>query len=190
MEKIASMASLRRQIKSFGVAWYYAWYYRLHMRHLLLIFIGLIVAAGFVYFVGYDHVFKNAERKTRTEYEKNAASDAVQVKNNLVGMWQGVEDPKFTTEIRNDGVVIDRYEGRSPDLQGLWMVFTKEIPDATYTDLIEEGAVYLSVTMSEGEKHYFRITKADGNALDLVYLDREGTLSPKRGETLSFKRMK
>lgn len=152
------------------------------MRHLLLILIGLIVAAGLGYFVGYDHGFENATGEfIAGDQEQDAPGNAAQAMANIIGMWQSIDDPKFTREIRNDGVVIDRYEGSSPDdTDGLWMVFTKEIPDAAYAGTIEEGAVYLSIAMSESEKLYFKIVKADGNALELVFLD---------GSVLSFKRI-
>lgn len=152
------------------------------MQHLFTILLGLIVAAGLGYFVGYDHGFENATVGFTSEnMEKDTAGDAAQAMANIIGMWQSSDDPKFIREIRNDGVVIDRYEGSSPDdTDGLWMVFTKEIPDAAYTGTIEEGAIYLSIAMSESEKLYFKIAKADGNALELVYLEGNGMLSFQR----------
>jgi len=145
------------------------------MKHLLLILIGLVVAGGLGYFVGYDHGFENAAAPT-SAFENAAVSDAAATMANVIGMWQSTEDPNFTREIRNDGVVTDRYAGQE-DSDGLWMVFTKDIPDTSFTGPIEEGAVYLSMAMSEDEKYYFKVTNADGQHLDLVYLDRGGLLS-------------
>jgi hypothetical protein len=151
------------------------------MQHLLLILIGLVVTAGIGYFVGYDHGYeKVATAAPESAFETATVSDAADAMARVIGKWQSNEDPKFIREIRNDGVVVDRYEGQD-DSEGLWMVFTKEIPDASFTAPIEEGVVYLSIAMGEDEKYYFKVTKADGATLELGYLDR--------GSTLSFSRM-
>lgn len=109
-------------------------------------------------------------------YEDATLSDAAAAMGNIIGSWRSDDDAAFTRDIRNDGTVVDRYEGVE-DSEGLWMVFTKEIPDTAFTGIIEEGAVYLSLAMSEDEKLYFKIVKADGESLELIYLDRGGALS-------------
>ena len=141
------------------------------MRHLFLILIGLVLSAGLGYFIGYDHGFESQVASTPTA----SISQAATVMSEIIGRWQSTEDPKFTREILNDGSVIDRYEGE-PDSKGLWMVFTKDIPDTAFTGTLEEGAVYLSLSMSEDEKLYFKILNT-GNTLELNYLDRGNTLS-------------
>ncbi len=145
------------------------------MRHLVLILIGLVVAGGLGYFIGYDHGFENSAVPAST-FEKGSVSDAASTMANVIGLWRSNNDSKFTREIRNDGVVADRYEGQA-DSDGLWMVFTKDIPDTSFTGSLEDGAVYLSVAMGEDEKYYFKVSKADGQSLELVYLDRGGVLS-------------
>jgi hypothetical protein len=151
------------------------------MRHLILILVGLIAAAGLGYFVGFDHGFENgASAQARTP--ESAVTSAAQMMSNIVGMWQSTEDPRFTREIRNDGIAIDAYAGASTTSQGHWMVFTKEIPDTSFTGALEDGATYFSFSIDASEKLYFKILKADADSLDLVYLDR--------GNTLSFKRVK
>lgn len=149
--------------------------YYIRMHHLLLVLAGLVVAGGLGYFVGYDHGFENSAVPT-SKFENASVSDAAATMANVIGMWQSSDDPRFTREIRNDGVVVDRYEGEE-DSDGLWMVFTKEIPDTSFTGTIEAGAVYLSIAMSEDEKYYFQVMNADGQKLDLLYLDRGGVLS-------------
>lgn len=141
------------------------------MRHLLLILLGLILAAGIGYFVGYDHGSDNAVPAE----EMNIISTAAGTMANIIGKWQSTEDPKFIREILNDGSVIDRYEAEEDS--GLWMVFTKEIPDSAFTGTMEDGAVYLSIAMSEDEKYYFQVTKVDAQSLELIYIDRGGVLS-------------
>lgn len=154
------------------------------MRHLILILIGLALASGGAYFVGYDHGFKKAATTQELSvYDQSAVGDAARTMANIVGMWQSTEDPKFTREIRNDGVAVDRYNGES-GAEGLWMVFTKEIPDQSFEGAIEDGAVYLSIALGEDEKYYFKVIKADGKSLELVYLDRGGVLSFSRISSL------
>lgn len=145
------------------------------MQHLLLILIGLVVAAGLGYFVGFDHGFERAA-VSQPETATHSASSAATAMANIIGVWQSTDDPKFIREMRNDGSVIDRYESEE-DADGLWMIFTKDIPDTSFTGTYEEGAVYLSIAMGEDEKYYFKVARADGDSLDLVYLDRGGVLS-------------
>lgn len=145
------------------------------MRHMLLILAGLVIVSGIGYFVGFDHGFERSA-PAPSAYEEATLSDAASVMANIVGLWRSDDDPKFTREIRNDGTVVDRYEGGA-DSDGLWMVFTREIPDTSFAGTIEEGAVYLSLAMSEEEKYYFKVVKADGPSLSLIYLDRGGALS-------------
>lgn len=147
------------------------------MRHLFLILVGLIVVSGVGYFVGYDHGFENAAMENAPLVEEtNTVTNAAEAMSRIVGMWQSTDDPKFTREIRNDGVIIDSYAGEVSS-DGLWMIFSREIPDAAFTGTIEEGAVYLSMGMNETEKLYFKILKADNASLQLLYLDRGNLLS-------------
>jgi hypothetical protein len=146
------------------------------MQNLLMALIGIVLASGVGYFVGFDHGFDRAADQVAVPYDQTTLSDAATVMSNIVGVWQSNDDGNFTREIRNDGTVVDRYDG-GEDSDGLWMVFTKEIPDTAFTGTIEDGAVYLSLAMSEDEKLYFKIAKTDRDALELIYLDRGNTLS-------------
>jgi len=147
------------------------------MQQLLLILGGIILASGIGYFVGFDHGF---ERSTVTPvpsaYEDATLSDGATVMSNIVGKWQSDEDSKFIREIRNDGTVVDQYEGEA-DSDGLWMVFTKEIPDTAFDGTMEDDAVYLSLAMSEEERLYFKVIQVDGDSLELIYLGRGNVLS-------------
>ena len=147
------------------------------MQHMLLILAGLVIAAGLGYFVGYDHGFeKMAVAPEESAFEASTVSSAADVMARVIGNWQSTEDPAFTREIRNDGVVVDRYEGAA-DAEGFWMVFTKEIPNESFAGELEDGAVYLSLSMGEDEKYHFKVTEASGDSLELIYLDRGGALS-------------
>jgi hypothetical protein len=147
------------------------------MQHMLLILAGLVVAAGLGYFVGYDHGFeKVTAAPAGSAFEVSTVSSAADVMARIIGNWQSMEDPAFTREIRNDGVVVDRYTGTAGE-EGFWMVFTKEIPNESFTGELEDGAVYLALSMGEEEKYYFKVTEASGDSLELIYLDRGGALS-------------
>lgn len=147
------------------------------MQQMLLILGGIVLASGIGYFVGFDHGFeRSAAAPASSVYADATVSDAATVMGNIIGSWRSDDDAAFIRDIRNDGTVVDRYEG-GEDSEGLWMVFTKEIPDTAFIGVIEEGAVYLSLAMSEDEKLYFKVTEADGESLELIYLDRGGKLS-------------
>jgi hypothetical protein len=147
------------------------------MQHLFLILGGLVLTGGIGYFVGYDHGFDRAARAPEAgAFEATNVSDAAAVMGRIVGTWRSSEDPKFIREIRNDGVAVDRYEGE-PESEGLWMVFTKEIPDTTFNGTFEDGAVYLSIAMGEDEKYYYKVLDTDAGSLVLIYLDRGNVLT-------------
>ena len=155
--------------------------YDVLMRTFIVLLIGFLVGALGGYFVGYDHGFEGAVvQLSPTETPGDEAGDAAETMRNLIGVWQGVQDTKFTRTFRNDGSVIDDYEGSSPDSEGLWMVFTKEIPDGSYIDTLQPGAVYLSMAMSESERLYFQVTRIDATTLELVFLKGGGVLSFQR----------
>jgi hypothetical protein len=145
------------------------------MRHLILVLLGLILVGGVGYFVGYDHGFEKAGAHTQP-VAWHAFGAAASAMSRIVGAWQSNEDPKFIREIRNDGSVVDRYEG-TDDSEGRWMIFTKDVPNAEFPYPFEDGVIYLSLAMSETEKYYFKIVHIDERLMQLVYLDRGGSLS-------------
>lgn len=144
------------------------------MQQLLLILVGLALSGTVGYFVGFNHGFSN--NTPSVPVFETSVSEAADVMANIVGTWQSNDDAAFIREIRNNGTIVDTYTGEDPS-EGLWMVFTKEIPDTAFVGTIEEGAVYLSLMMSEDERLYFKVVKADGQSLDLIYLDRGNALS-------------
>ncbi|MEK7509375.1 MAG: hypothetical protein AAB605_01530 [Patescibacteria group bacterium] len=158
------------------------------MKIVIGLVIGFIVGVFGGYFIGYDHGFEGAAVQFAESLPpRDVAGDAAQTMAGLVSVWRSTQDGKFTREFRNDGSVIDRYEGNSPDSEGLWLVFTKEIPDASFSGPYEDGAVYLAMTMSESEKLYFKVTRIDAGTLELVFLD--GDLPAQAGGVLSFTRI-
>lgn len=94
---------------------------------------------------------------------------------NLIGVWQSTTDATFTREFRDDGKVIDGYGG-APD-ESYWMLFTKDIPDQSFKGELEDGVLYLAIAKPDEEALYFKVTRLTASTLDLIYLDRGGTLS-------------
>ena len=95
----------------------------------------------------------------------------------IIGMWRSTQDPKFTREFKNDGKVIDAYEGSLPDFNGRWVIFTKQMPVDALPEALEDGTVYLSIATPESEALYFKIVSINSRELQLVYLDRGGVFS-------------
>ena len=95
----------------------------------------------------------------------------------IIGVWKSTQDARFTREFKNDGMVIDTYEGSMPNSAARWNIFTKQIPVNEYSGSLEDGAIYLAIAApTKSEALYFKITKVDAHNLELVYLDRGGTL--------------
>ena len=95
----------------------------------------------------------------------------------ILGIWRSTQDPKFTREFKNDGKVIDAYDGSSPNSNGRWVIFTKQMPIDALPEVLEDGAVYLSIAAPESEAQYFKIASINSHELQLVYLDRGGVIS-------------
>ena len=95
----------------------------------------------------------------------------------IVGAWRSTADTKFTREFKNDGMVIDTYEGSVPNSDARWTIFTKQIPVNGYSEPLEDGAIYLTIAAPKSDPLYFKIVKVDAHDLGLLYLDRSGTLT-------------
>jgi hypothetical protein len=96
--------------------------------------------------------------------------EAIVVSSAMIGVWRGASDQMFTREFREDGVVIDRYEGETPiTTEGIWGAFTADMAPAG-TRGLAEGVVYVQMTFGEASL-YFAVAKA-ADTLELVYLDR------------------
>lgn len=98
------------------------------------------------------------------------------VSESIVAQWKSTEDPKFTREFTADAVT-DRYDGNVVST-GTWKVFTKVQPLDVAFPLLEDG-VYLRLTMqgAQAEHVHFKVGKLTPETLELVYMDRGGTLT-------------
>jgi hypothetical protein len=102
----------------------------------------------------------------------------------LVGVWQSIDDTRFSREFRADGTAIDRYEGDPDGSQtGAWLLFAGNAPPpelAGHRAFVAKG-FYLEIRES-GDTMLFAITAVDRSALQMINLDR--------GNTLSFNRLR
>lgn len=94
----------------------------------------------------------------------------------IVGMWQSVDDPRFTRVFEADGSAADLYESE-PSARGRWSVFT----DASAVSApfpLEANTAYVSMTMSDvgDEPLYFRVVALTPETMELIYMDRGGVL--------------
>lgn len=163
------------------------------MRFLLILIIfGLGVGLG--YYVGtggsIEGALKNfnvpekvvdAVKRVQPEFTEfnNDAPSANETVGQIPGVWQSIEDPKFTREFRVDGTVFDRYEGK-PDatVEGQWHVVMSSDEKLPFT--MKAGVTYLVIEEVE-EVLYFSVNKLTADELELVY---------QSGEVLKFKRVR
>jgi hypothetical protein len=99
---------------------------------------------------------------------------------NIVGTWQSTDDPNYSIVLTADGKWTDRYQstGSSGPISetGTYTFFTSADPDPDFTDTPVAGVVY--VKLVEGsDTYYYSVLEADGQDLQLSYLDRGNTLS-------------
>lgn len=164
------------------------------MRLLLITVVIFAIGLGTGYHFGLDHGFEravsefDAHAMERTSMETpHVLVESVDKETTppspaeaMVGVWQSVQDSKFTREFQEDGTVIDRYEGDdSATVEGSWYLFMYPT-DERVPFTIQPGVQYLRITMPE-EVLYFSVTKVDAADLELVYLGV--------GDTLQFIRL-
>jgi hypothetical protein len=102
----------------------------------------------------------------------------------LVGVWQSIDDTRFSREFRADGTAVERYEGDPDGSQsGAWLLFTGSAPPPEldgHRAFVAKG-VYLEIREND-DTMLFGITAVDRSALQMINLDRGNTLSFNRIE--------
>jgi hypothetical protein len=104
---------------------------------------------------------------------------ALVVGESIVGKWQSTQDPKSVREFKEGDKVVEWYDNETVS-QGLFVAFTKKnAPEVPYP--LEDNAVYLQLTEtgSQADTMYFKVVKLTPEELELVYMDRGGTLTYK-----------
>lgn len=96
------------------------------------------------------------------------------VSESIVGKWKSTSDAKFTREFKDNGTMIDYYDGKAVST-GSFKVFTSALP-LKVSFPIETNAVYIQSTMtgSQSDTLNFKLGKLTPEELELIYMDRGG----------------
>jgi hypothetical protein len=99
------------------------------------------------------------------------------VSESIQGKWKSTEDEKFVREFKADSVVQDWHDGKVVT-SGLFVVFTKANAPKMVAFPIEENAVYIQITEkgTQADTLNFKLVKLTPDELELIYMDRGGSL--------------
>ena len=102
---------------------------------------------------------------------------ALIVSESIRGKWQSIDDAKFVREFKSGNFIEDWYDGKMVS-SGLWVAFEKGVnaPEVPYP--LEEGTVYIQMTLTgtQADTLNFKLVKLTPEELELIYMDRGGTL--------------
>lgn len=158
-------------------------------KNIIIILIVLVILGGVFWYSNTDGSFslstqistsKNDISLNTNKTSQKSEETALAVEDGLVGKWQSNEDSKFTREFKNDGTVVDGYEGTVPT-QGKWAVFSDKNPiDVAFS--LEPNTTYVQIVFNNDSSQAlnFKVVKLTPEELDLIYMDRGGSLSFKR----------
>ncbi len=148
-------------------------------RKILIGILVVIVAGVGAYFLSLDNAIPGSV-DTRAQNVADSTSgrpmgdgaispEASAVSRAMIGTWRGSDDPKFTREFREDGIIVDRHEGDATATKnGIWGVFTADMAPAGAASGLSSGVVYVQMTIDDASV-YFTVYAAD--TLKLMYLD-------------------
>ena len=95
----------------------------------------------------------------------------------MAGNWRSNTDAKFTREIRQDGVMIDRYEGdTSAGINGSWSVVNPAQEEALSSMASTLGNVSVIKVVWEGgvETTYFKVDSLGATSMTITDLSGAG----------------
>ncbi len=95
----------------------------------------------------------------------------------IQGKWQSNEDPKSAREFKDDGSVVDIYDGKVVST-GTYSAFVKTNAPAGITLPLEDSAVYIQIK-DASTSLMFKLAKLTPEELELIYMDRGGMLTYK-----------
>ena len=142
----------------------------------------VLVVAGLYWFWPTDTLTVKVEDWTTSSEGGVSAGDSgvSAIKTDIVGTWQSVDDSKFVREFKQNGTVIDSYEGSEfGESVGTWKLFTDPSREPVSVPDMGEGATYLKIIFSE-EALYYTVSEISENSLQMIYLGGNGVLSFKR----------
>ncbi len=157
-----------------------------------LLFIAFALLVGIGYFVWPQVMSNGAPANSALEHtspkagdEKKAPPQTATTETMMLGTWKSSSDPKFTREIRGDGVIIDRYEGdASAGVNGSWKIVPAS--EVNLPGIAPASLTSKTVIQAEWEGGveitYFTISTVTANSLTIT--DLSG-----RGEVTTFTRI-
>ncbi len=96
------------------------------------------------------------------------------------GVWQSIDDPRDTIEIRADGTLVEKYSGEpSADSTSTLSVFTAANPDPAFSGTLVHGIMYIK-EVGKGGVLFFALGQLSSTTLSWSYTARGNTLSFKR----------
>lgn len=151
------------------------------MKYILWIVLVLVVLGGLYWYS--SHVSSNLavepiQSSSSTDPGSVKQDAALIVSESIVGKWQSTDDAKFVREFKSGDVVVDSHDGKVVS-EGKWVAFTKaNAPLRSVAFPIDENAVYIQMTTSgtEADTLNFKVGKLTPEELELVYMERGGTL--------------
>lgn len=151
------------------------------MKNGVIIVIVLILGLGTGYYLGLGNLFGKggmSDSKPAEQTSQVAANPKpAEVKVTIVGIWKSTDDAKFTREFHADGSFVDKYANdSSTTAEGQWKVFVGPGNGEPASLPLKVGVTYVKLSFPE-EAAFFSLTKLTSDSLELVYLDRGGTLS-------------
>lgn len=155
-------------------------------KNIVIVLIVLVVLGGVFWYSNTDGGFSlstkytNDNKTSGIKDTQKSQETILAVEDGVIGKWQSIEDLKFVREFKQDGTVIDGYEGTVPS-RGKWTVFNDKKPlDVAFP--LEPNATYVQIVFDNNPAQTlnFKVVKLTPEEMDLIYMDRGGVLSFKR----------
>ncbi len=99
---------------------------------------------------------------------------ALVVGESIQGTWRSLDDEAFTREFRDDGTMVDRYDGEVTSTSS-WQTFADVAPSEVSFP-IEPNTVYIRALEEDGMMLHFKVVKLTPEELEMIYLEGSGTL--------------
>ena len=143
--------------------------------------VAIVIAGGIAAYFLWPMIEQGISLQTSTEEEQTSETGDEASRDPLMsGTWQSDTDAKFTREIRQDGVIIDRYEGdASAGINGEWNV-TDPATEPALATLVGSlvGITVIKVEWEGGvEVTYFAINSLSKASMTITDLSGRGSIT-------------
>src|SRR3989344_3747652 len=142
--------------------------------------VAIVIAGGIAAYFLWPMIEQGMSLQTPAEEEQTSETSGETSRDPLMsGTWQSDTDAKFTREIRQDGVIIDRYEGdASAGINGEWNV-TDPATEPALATLVGSlvGITVIKVEWEGGvEVTYFAINSLSKASMTITDLSGRGSI--------------